>query len=126
MSEIWRSSWRRKHCKKAGSRRDAGLTRMRTVRRQPPLAAGSESTPRLGPPPLAGGPALGIPPRSRGVVLSEQSESKGDGSGAPGLFGGFHEQLRPFVVPRGGRDDHALPDRCDERRRLFERGPDGG
>jgi 2,3-dihydroxybenzoate-AMP ligase/mycobactin salicyl-AMP ligase len=38
----------------------------------------------------AGGHSLGIPPESRGVVLSERSESKGDGSGAPGLSGGLH------------------------------------
>jgi 2-methylcitrate dehydratase PrpD len=37
-----------------------------------------------------GGHSLGIPPQSRGVVLSERGESKGDGSGAPGLLGGLH------------------------------------
>jgi hypothetical protein len=36
-------------------------------------------------------PAMaGIPPGSRGVVLSERSESKGDGTVAPGLPGGLH------------------------------------
>ena len=43
---------------------------------------GDPSTPR---PAVAGGQSLGIPPQSRGVVLSERGESKGDGIGAPGL-----------------------------------------
>jgi len=34
-----------------------------------------------------GGHSLGIPPENRGVVLSERSESKGDGDSAPGLPG---------------------------------------
>jgi DNA polymerase-3 subunit alpha len=33
---------------------------------------------------------VGIPPGSRGVVLSERSESKGDGTVAPGLPAGLH------------------------------------
>jgi len=36
---------------------------------------------------MAGTHSLGIPPENRGVVLSERSESKGDGRGAPGLRG---------------------------------------
>jgi DNA polymerase-3 subunit alpha len=41
-------------------------------------------------PAMAGGHSLGIPPGSRGVVLSERSESKGDGTVASGLPGGLH------------------------------------
>ena len=42
-------------------------------------------------PALAGGASLGMSPQTcRGVVLSERSESKDDGSGAPGLPGGLH------------------------------------
>ena len=42
-------------------------------------------------PAMAGSHSLGIPPENRGVVLSERSESKDDGSGAPGLPGGLHD-----------------------------------
>ena len=41
-------------------------------------------------PAMAGGHSLGIPPENRGVVLSERSGSKDDGSGAPGLPGMLH------------------------------------
>ncbi len=42
-------------------------------------------------PAVAGGPSLGMSPEThRGVVLSERSESKDGGSGAPGLPGGLH------------------------------------
>jgi 3-deoxy-D-manno-octulosonic-acid transferase len=49
-------------------------------------------------PAMAGGQSLGIPPENRGVVLSERSESKGDGSGAPGLLGGLHFQTEVMFV----------------------------
>ena len=46
-------------------------------------------------PALAGGTSLGMSPQAgRGVVLSERSESKDGGTGAPGLPGGLH---RPVV-----------------------------
>lgn len=48
--------------------------------------------PSTRPPALAGGGSLGIAPASRGVVLSERSESKGDGTGTPGLPGGTPRQ----------------------------------
>ena len=38
----------------------------------------------------ARGHPLGIPPENRGVVLSERSESKDHGRGAPGLAGRLH------------------------------------
>jgi threonine dehydrogenase-like Zn-dependent dehydrogenase len=41
-------------------------------------------------PGMARGHSLGIPPHSRGVVLSERSESKDNGTGAPGLPRGLH------------------------------------
>ena len=41
-------------------------------------------------PAMPGGHSLEIPPQRRGVVLSERSESKGGGSGAPGSPGGLH------------------------------------
>ena len=47
------------------------------------------STPPSG---LAGGGSLGMSPKSRGVVLSERSESKDHGSGAPTLPGGAPRQ----------------------------------
>ena len=68
-------------------------------------------------PAMAGGPSLGMsPPTRRGVVLSERpstplrtlvpspsrderSESKDDGSGAPGLPGGPHEATGTEVLP---------------------------
>jgi NADH-quinone oxidoreductase subunit M len=46
--------------------------------------------PSTRPPAMAGGHSLGILPENRGVVLSERSESKGEGSGAPGLPGRLH------------------------------------
>jgi hypothetical protein len=46
------------------------------------------ATPRLGPAAMPAGHSLGIPPGSRGFVLSEWSEPKDDGIGAPGLPGG--------------------------------------
>ena len=67
--------------------------------------------PRLDPstraPALAGGPSLRMSPEPRRrVVLSERSESKDDGSGAPGLPGGLHLQWYPvdaegFILPHG-------------------------
>ena len=49
-------------------------------------------------PAMAGVQSLGIPPENRGVVLSERSESKGDGSGAPSLLGGLHFQTEVMLV----------------------------
>ncbi len=43
-------------------------------------------------PAMAGCYSLGIPPENRGVVLSERSESKGGGRGAPGLPVGLHKE----------------------------------
>lgn len=51
---------------------------------------GGQSDPSTRAPAQAGGHSLGIPRENRGVVLSEQSESKGDESGAPGLPEGLH------------------------------------
>jgi len=49
-------------------------------------------------PAMAGVHSLGIPPDNRGVVLSERSESKGDGTGAPSLIGGLHFQTEVMFV----------------------------
>ena len=57
---------------------------------------------------LAGGSSLGMsPPTRRGVVLSERSESKDDGSGAPGLPGGLHHttQLLELFVGKPTTDN---------------------
>src|SRR3990172_1756294 len=51
-------------------------------------------------PAMAGDHSLGIPPENRGVVLSERSESKGDGGGAPGLPGGAPPAHRHHGVVR--------------------------
>ena len=49
---------------------------------------------------LAGGASLGMSPQTcRGVVLSERSKSKDDGSGAPGLPGGLHCGSLPSFMP---------------------------
>jgi ribonuclease BN (tRNA processing enzyme) len=53
-------------------------------------------------PALAGDPSLGmLPTRSRGVVLSERSESKGVRYGAPGLPMGLHIRARVRRAFRG-------------------------
>ena len=44
-------------------------------------------------PARTGGHSLGIPPGSRGVVLSERSESKDNRSGAPDLSGELHRSI---------------------------------
>jgi hypothetical protein len=48
---------------------------------------------------MAGSDSLGIPPDNRGIVLSERSESKVDGGGAPGLPGGLHKPNRFAALP---------------------------
>ena len=53
---------------------------------------GSQIDPSTRAPATAGGHSLGIPPETRGVVLSERSESKDLGSGVPGLPGWLHGQ----------------------------------
>ena len=55
---------------------------------QAEVAATGKIDPSTRAPAMAGRPSLGIPPENRGVVLSERSESKGDGSCAAGLPGG--------------------------------------
>ena len=57
-------------------------------------------------PGLAEGHSLGVLPENRGVVLSERSESKGNGGGTPGLPGGRAPRRAaapPFVSPAAGK-----------------------
>jgi 2-polyprenyl-6-methoxyphenol hydroxylase-like FAD-dependent oxidoreductase len=83
--------------------------------------------PSTRPPAMAGGHSLGIPPENRGVVLSERSESKDDGSGARGKPGGLHDGRstldlfgRGFVLLRLGPDapDSTALTRAAARRKM--------
>ena len=49
---------------------------------------------------MAGGHSLGIPPENQGVVLSERSESKGNGGGPPGLDRGTAPSQFILSLPR--------------------------
>jgi len=71
-----------------------GITLL-TKNREPNAEAVRKGDPSTWAPAMAGGHSLVTPPENRGVVLSERSESKGDGSGASGLAAGLHNKKKP-------------------------------